>query len=68
MQQTSSETAGWHQLMVFVALFLGGIVRFAPAAMAGFPVNDGGMFYVMVKELQANHFLLPAFTQYNLAA
>ena len=67
MQQTSSETAGWHQLMVFVALFLGGIVRFAPAAMAGFPVNDGGMFYVMVKELQANHFLLPAFTQYNLA-
>ena len=38
-----------------------------PVAMAGFPVNDGGMFYVMVEELQANNFLLPAFTQYNLA-
>jgi hypothetical protein len=56
-----------YKLFLFLALLLGGIVRFAPVAMAGFPVNDGGMFYVMVEELQANHFLLPAFTQYNLA-
>ena len=55
------------KLILFVALLFGGIVRFLPVAMAGFPINDGGMFYVMVKELQANHFLLPAFTQYNLA-
>ncbi|MBN1453839.1 MAG: glycosyltransferase family 39 protein [Anaerolineales bacterium] len=55
-----------HKLFLWLALLLGGIVRFAPVAMAGFPVNDGGMFYVMVEELQANHFLLPAFTQYNL--
>jgi len=56
-----------HKLFLWLALLLGGIVRFAPVAMAGFPVNDGGMFYVMVEELQTNHFLLPAFTQYNLA-
>jgi hypothetical protein len=56
-----------HKLFLWLALLLGGIVRFAPVAMAGFPVNDGGMFYVMVEELQSNHFLLPAFTQYNLA-
>jgi len=56
-----------HKLFLWLALLLGGIVRFAPVAMAGFPVNDGGMFYVMVEELQASHFLLPAFTQYNLA-
>ena len=56
-----------HKLFLLFALLLGGIVRFMPVAMAGFPVNDGGMFYVMVEELQANHFLLPAFTQYNLA-
>ncbi len=55
------------KLFLFLALLLGGIIRFAPVAMAGFPVNDGGMFYIMVEELQANHFLLPAFTQYNLA-
>jgi len=56
-----------HKLILLIALLLGGIVRFLPVAMAGFPVNDGGMFYVMVEELQANHFALPAFTQYNLA-
>ena len=50
-----------------LAILLGGIVRFMPVVMAGFPVNDGGMFYVMVEEFKANHFLLPAFTQYNLA-
>jgi len=56
-----------HKLFLLLALLLGGIVRFMPVAMAGFPVNDGGMFYVMVEELKANHFLLPAFTGYNLA-
>ena len=55
------------KLFLLIALLLGGIVRFVPVIMAGFPVNDGGMFYNMVQELQANHFLLPAFTQYNLA-
>ena len=55
------------KLLLLIAILLGGIVRFMPPAMAGFPVNDGGMFYVMVEELKANHFLLPVFTQYNLA-
>jgi hypothetical protein len=55
------------KLFLLLTLLLGGIVRFMPVAMAGFPVNDGGMFYNMVEELQANHFLLPTFTQYNLA-
>ncbi|MGD8405262.1 MAG: glycosyltransferase family 39 protein [Anaerolineales bacterium] len=56
-----------YKLFIFIALLLGGIVRFIPPAMTGFPVNDGGMFYVMVEELKANHFALPAFTEYNLA-
>jgi hypothetical protein len=57
-----------YKIFLLLAILLGGIVRFLPVLMAGFPVNDGGMFYVMVEELKANHFLLPAFTQYNLAA
>jgi len=56
-----------YKLLLILALFLGGVIRLMPVAMAGFPVNDGGMFYVMVEELQSNHFLLPAVTQYNLA-
>lgn len=56
-----------YKLLVALAILLGGIIRFMPVVMAGFPVNDGGMFYVMVEELKANHFTLPSFTQYNLA-
>src|SRR3990172_9530998 len=56
-----------YKIFLLLAILLGGIVRFMPVFMAGFPVNDGGMFYVMVEELKANHFLLPAFTNYNLA-
>jgi len=55
------------KLFIIISILLGGIVRFMPVVMAGFPVNDGGMFYVMVEELKADHFFLPAFTQYNLA-
>jgi hypothetical protein len=56
-----------YKLFLILAVILGGTIRFLPVVMAGFPVNDGGMFSVMVEELKANHFLLPAFTQYNLA-
>lgn len=54
-------------IFLLLAVLLGGIVRFLPVFMAGFPVNDGGMFFVMIEELKSNHFILPAFTQYNLA-
>ena len=33
--------------------------------MTGQPINDGGMFYVMIQDLVSNKFLLPAFTSYN---
>lgn len=50
---------------LFVSILFGAVVRFAPTLMAGSPINDGGMFYVMIEDLKANHFLLPAFTSYN---
>jgi hypothetical protein len=52
-------------LILLAALLFGALFRFFPAWLAGFPVNDGGMFYVMMKDLQANHFIPPAFTTYN---
>lgn len=67
MQRTTLQRDDLHKLLVIIVLFLGGLTRFLPVIMAGFPVNDGGMFYLMVEELQANHFMLPVFTQYNLA-
>ena len=32
-----------------------------------FPLNDGGLFYTMVQDLQRAHYQLPAFTSYNAA-
>lgn len=58
---------GWNSLLLFTALLFGAVVRFVPAASSGFPLNDGGLFYVMACDLKANQFLLPHFTSYNLA-
>jgi len=59
------------QRVVLCGLFatlLGGFVRLAPALSSGFPVNDGGLFYVFVQEIQAAHYRLPAYSSYNQAA
>jgi hypothetical protein len=55
----------WSVLFLFTALLFGAVVRFVPAASSGFPLNDGGMFYTMIRDLKANHFILPQFTTYN---
>jgi hypothetical protein len=53
-------------ILIFILGFvLGGVLRFIPPTLAGFPVHDGGMFYYMVEELKSNHYALPAFTAYN---
>ncbi|MDP2778293.1 MAG: hypothetical protein Q8O48_11685, partial [Anaerolineales bacterium] len=54
-------------LLLFTALLLGAIIRFYPAVSNGFPLNDGGMFYTMIRDLKANHYLLPQLTTYNFA-
>jgi Uncharacterized membrane protein, required for N-linked glycosylation len=48
-----------------IAIFLGAFMRFNSTLLAGFAINDGGMFAVMVDDLKASHYLLPAFTTYN---
>ncbi len=30
---------------VLIATILGGYIRFFPALITGFPINDGGLFY-----------------------
>jgi hypothetical protein len=52
-------------LILLAAILFGAWFRIMPAWMAGFPVNDGGMFYTMILDLQANHYTLPLFTTYN---
>ena len=55
----------WSSFFLFTSVLFGTIVRFAPTIISGRPINDGGMFYVMIQDLMSNHFLLPAFTSYN---
>jgi hypothetical protein len=55
----------WATLILILAILLGAFMRFNPTILSGFPINDGGMFAVMLDELKANHYLLPAFTTYN---
>src|SRR5689334_17965651 len=57
----------WPSLFLFSALLFGLVVRLLPALSTGFPLNDGGMFYTMTQDLQANHYLLPYSTTYNFS-
>jgi hypothetical protein len=58
----------WVIVILGLSLFFGLIVRLFPGLIAGFPLNDGGMFLTMIRDLRANGFVLPAFTDYNHAA
>src|SRR5512144_2524036 len=58
----------WTKLLLGVTLLFGLAVRIFPPMLVGFPINDGGMFLVMIRELRANGFLLPALTNYNLSS
>lgn len=55
----------WADLILILAIILGAFMRFNPTLLAGFAINDGGMFAAMVDDLKANDYLLPAFTTYN---
>jgi len=48
-----------------VAVALGIAVRAFHVLSQDFPLNDGGLFFAMVRDLQAAHYHLPAFTSYN---
>lgn len=47
------------------ALGIGLYVRILAVGGADFPVNDGGLFWVMIEEIRANGYRLPATTAYN---
>lgn len=54
-------------VFVLFASLLGLVVRIAAPLQASFPLNDGGLFYVMIQNIQQNGYALPAFTNYNYA-
>ena len=52
-------------LILMLAVLIGACMRFNPTLLAGFAINDGGMFSRMVDDLKTNQYALPVFTTYN---
>lgn len=57
-----------YRIALVLAVLLGVAVRAFHVLSHDFPLNDGGLFFSMVRDLQAAHYHLPAFTSYNNAA
>ena len=58
---------GGYWIALGLAIALGITVRAFHVLSHDFPLNDGGLFFAMVRDLQAAHYQLPAFTSYNVA-
>jgi hypothetical protein len=63
LRTPSQEQAG--ALIAMAAVLFGGWVRLQIPSIAGFPPNDGGLFYVMVQAIQTDGLRIPAYVQYN---
>lgn len=51
--------------VLWLIVFIGIVLRFLPALQFDFPINDGGMFLSMIRDLYENGFSLPKTTSYN---
>lgn len=54
-------------LVLAAVVLLGAAVRLTHVLSVDFPLNDGGLFYQMVRDIQAHNYSLPQFTTYNTA-
>lgn len=52
---------------LIIAIILGGFVRFSPVLAHTYPLNDGGFFLTMIRDLQMANYHLPEFSSYNLS-
>jgi hypothetical protein len=52
-------------VVLLAGIAVGVFLRIAPVLGADFPLNDGGMFYAMMRDLQEAGCRLPLFTTYN---
>jgi hypothetical protein len=62
--ETGLSDSTYHALIAAV-LAVGVMIRVMTVLASSFPVNDGGMFYAMARDIQASSYRLPAFTSYN---
>jgi hypothetical protein len=58
-------SAGRYAVGVAGVLALAFLVRLSFTLRSDFPLNDGALFYVMVRDIQNNGYALPAFTSFD---
>lgn len=61
--QLSQEDIG--RLIALWAVLIGAFLYLYQPWLAGFPINDGGLFYSMIRAIQQNGFHLPFQVEYN---
>jgi len=52
-------------LIAMTATIFGGVARLFAPLTAGFPLNDGGLFHVMILAVQNSQYRLPEYVRYN---
>ncbi|MDA8201715.1 MAG: glycosyltransferase family 39 protein [Chloroflexi bacterium] len=58
--------AGFEEIRaVSLPMIIGLVVRAIPILAAGFPLNDGGLFYAMAEDVRRAGFALPMYSSYN---
>lgn len=62
----SSTSATLRRLAIPGSLLLGVLIRASFVLSADFPLNDGGLFFAMARDLQTAGYALPETTSYNL--
>jgi hypothetical protein len=59
---TTDHLAGF---LVVLGTLIGLMMRLSMPLISLFPLNDGGLFYTMIRDLQYNRYALPLSTSYN---
>jgi len=54
-------------IFIIVIMMLGTFLRIQYLQKSDFVLNDGGMFFTMIRDLQNNRYVLPIFTTYNFS-
>jgi hypothetical protein len=52
-------------IILFGIILVGCVIRISFVLQAKFPLNDGGFFFSMIRDLQANDGALPVYSTYN---
>jgi hypothetical protein len=63
--EMKSKSQDIDKFFLILTIIFGAALRLFPVIRSDFPLVDGGMFFSMIRDLQAANYSLPVFTSYN---